>query len=261
MKKLAAILICLILASAMLTGCGVRKILAWAGLETREAVYTESSTDQEETDAVPSAEQDETDAVPSTEQDETETVISTRTDESSTDNKVIQGSWTDNVYTNEFAEILITLPEDWTYSSKEQMADLMKLSLENLTDEAKYNAEMSKIDMVYGAVATNPSTGDSVLVLMEKQYTNLDAEQYIDIASERIVDSYKEFKYTIDDIGKQTICGNEYVSCHITLTQTKLSQTVLARRVGNYMVDIIISDADVNDESAAQLSDLFSVII
>jgi len=259
-KKLAIIAVCMILASTMLTGCGVKRILALAGLETREPVYTESSTEQDESDALPSAEQDAADIMPSAEQDETETVISAKTDESSTDKKVTQGSWTDSVYSNEFAEIQITLPADWTYSSKEQMADLMKLGSEYLTDEAKFDAKLSEIAVVYCAMVSDPSTGDSIVVILEKQYTNLDAEQYIDIVSQKLLDSFEEIQYTIGDIGKQTICGNEYISCQTTLTQKKTSQTYFARRVGDYMVDIIITDADSNDESAANLLNVFSTI-
>lgn len=262
MKKLAAIIICMILASTMLTGCGVSKILKLAGLETRETVYTEGSTEQDETDTIPSSTQDETDSAPSSEQDETETTISAGTEEISTDKIITQGSWNDNVYTNEFAEIQMTLPDDWTYSSKEQMAELMQVGSEYLTDEAKFEAELSEMSLVYCAVVYDTATGNSIAVILEKQYTNLDAEQYIDIISQKLLDSFEEIQYTIDDIGTQSICGKEYITCQATLTQNKTSQTYLARRVGDYMVDIIITNvnAEANDESAANLLNVFTAI-
>ena len=89
------------------------------------------------------------------------------------------GSWSDDVYTNDFLGLKFKLPNGWKYSSDEEIAEMMNLGTELLNDEQKAAAEVSKLNNAYYMVANDPNTGDNISVISEKPAMEVTTEYYI----------------------------------------------------------------------------------
>lgn len=150
------------------------------------------------------------------------------------------GSWSDNVYTNDFLGLKFNLPDGWKYSSDEEIAEMMNLGTELLNDEQKVAAEVSKLNSAYYMVANEPNTGDNVSIISEKPSMEVTTEFYINQLKTQL-SSVDSIKYEIGETSKETVAGKECDTLTVTASMSgvKMVQRYYIYKVDKYVVCII----------------------
>lgn len=162
------------------------------------------------------------------------------------------GEWKKNVYTNDFLGIKYRLPEGWTRYGDAEMAEIMQLGTELISDNQKYLAELAKLNLVYYMLVNNPSTGDNIVVLTEKSALDYTVDYYIDAVKTQL-QNVDALKYEFSATSKEKIAGVEYNALVATASTGNISMTqkYYARKMGKYFVSIIASsrsgEAAIND--------------
>lgn len=150
------------------------------------------------------------------------------------------GSWSDNVYTNDFLGLKFKLPAGWKYSSDEEIAEMMNLGTELLNDDQKAAAEVSKLNSAYYMVANDPNTGDNISIISEKPAMEVTTEFYINQLKTQL-SSVDSISYEIGETSKETVAGKEYdtLTVNASMSGVKMTQRYYIYKVDKYVVCII----------------------
>lgn len=152
-----------------------------------------------------------------------------------------RGKWVNNVYTNDFANITFKLPEGWTYSSDEEIAQMLNIGVEALGKDNK--EELSKIieqTGLYDMVSKETSTGTSVMVLFEKPQFKVTTDFYLNNVKSGL-EKMDSLDYTIEDVTTAEIAGKEYKLLSTRIPSYNMVQKYYVRPEGNYFISIIIT--------------------
>lgn len=223
MKKAIKIALIVLLAISMLfvlTGCGKEdeKIREKDSIKDNEEIISESKDSESE-----NLESEDK------ENEETEVDFS-------------MGEWNGNAYENEFLGLKFNLPTGWTYSSDEEIAQMMNVGAELLGDDLKMAAEMAKLTSVYYMVANNPNTGDSVTILTEKPVMDVTTEYYLNQLKTQL-QSVQSMNYEIGNTSKEKISGKEFDTLTVTASMSgiEVSQKYYVHKMGEYFIGIIVT--------------------
>lgn len=158
------------------------------------------------------------------------------------------GEWNNNVYTNNFLGLKFSLPQGWTYSSDEEIAEMMNLGIELLNDDQKAAAELSKLTSVYYIAANNPNTGDSVAVMSEKPSMDVTTEFYINQLKSHL-STVESVNYEIGEISKEKVADREYDTIIATtnVSGIKVAQKYYVYKMDEYFVAIIVTSVTGED--------------
>ncbi len=150
------------------------------------------------------------------------------------------GEWKKNVYTNDFLGIKYRLPDGWTRYGDEEMAEIMKLGTELISDNQKYLAELAKLNLVYYMLVNNPATGDNIVVMTEKTALDYTVDFYIDSVKAQL-QSVENLDYEVSSTSKEKISGVEYSAlvANANAGGINMTQKYYARKMGKYFVAII----------------------
>lgn len=179
------------------------------------------------------------------EEENTATENSTVTNEQPAQEQKVEfsmGEWNNNVYTNNFLGLKFSLPQGWTYSSDEEIAEMMNLGIELLNDDQKAAAELSKLTSVYYIAANNPNTGDSVAVMSEKPSMDVTTEFYINQLKSHL-STVESVNYEIGEISKEKVADREYDTIIATtnVSGIKVAQKYYVYKMDEYFVAIIVT--------------------
>lgn len=163
--------------------------------------------------------------------------------------QISMGEWKKNVYINDFLNIKYRLPDGWTRYSDEDMAEIMKLGTELLSNDKQYLAELAKLNLVYYMLANNPATGDNIVVLTEKSALDYTLDYYLDSVKTQLQD-VGTLSYEIGDITKENLAGLEYsvLVANASAGGISMTQKYYARKIGKYFLAIIATSK--NGEAA-----------
>lgn len=159
------------------------------------------------------------------------------------ENKTVEfsmGSWSDNVYSNDFLGLKFKLPNGWKYASDEEIAEMMNLGAELLNDEQKAAAEISKLNSAYYMVANNPNTGDNISIISEKPAMEVTTEFYINQLKTQL-QNVNTINYEIGETSKETVAGKECdtLTVDASMSEVKMTQKYYIYKVDKYVVCII----------------------
>lgn len=164
-------------------------------------------------------------------------------------NNLSRGSWSGDVYTNEFTNTTFNLPENWAIASDEDIAYLMDIDIEALTDDQKDLTMLAAKSGLYCFVVNNPSTGSNVITLIEKPGLTLTTDYYISNLKKQLT-SLEDVTYTLSDPYEKDIANNSYAALDATIEGVDLNQHYFIRNIDKYFFSIIITtaaDDDVNE--------------
>lgn len=155
------------------------------------------------------------------------------------------GKWEDNVYSNDFLGLKFNLPDDWKYSSKEKIAEMMNLGSELLNDDQKAAAEIAKLNAAYYMMANNPNSADSIIVMSEKSAMDYTTEFYINQLKSQLT-SVSSIKYTIEGTSKEKVGDKECdtLTASATSSGLKMTQKYYVYKIDNYFIAIIATTMD-----------------
>lgn len=159
------------------------------------------------------------------------------------ENKTVEfsmGSWSDNVYSNDFLGLKFKIPNGWKYSSDEEIAEMMNLGTELLNDEQKAAAEISKLNNAYYMVANDPNTGDNISIISEKPAMEVTTEFYINQLKTQL-QNVNTINYEIGETSKETVAGKECdtLTVDASMSGVKMTQRYYIYKVDKYVVCII----------------------
>lgn len=166
--------------------------------------------------------------------------------------EISMGNWNNNVYTNDFLGLKFNLPEGWTYSSDEEIAEMMNLGAELLNDDQKAAAELAKLTSVTYVVANNPNTGNNVTIMSEKPAMEVTTEYYINQLKTQLA-AVESINYEIGNISKETVADREYDTLTVTanVSGIELTQKYFVYKMDEYFVCLLITttngDTDINN--------------
>lgn len=123
-----------------------------------------------------------------------------------------------NVYSNEYFKMNISLPEDWTIASEEEMNQMMEAGNEIAAGDdtgKKLALELSKLKTVYLFTASNPNgNGSSFVGIAENLSLNKDiksGEDYLNHVKESLEELQGQVPYQFNkDIYTKNIGGKEF---------------------------------------------------
>ena len=165
--------------------------------------------------------------------------------ETSNDNtkKIELGTWQDNIYTNNFLNIKYTLPDSWSVTTNDELAEHMKTDVDTLTDSNK----LSELSVVYHFMVIDETTGNNVILLSEKDNVS-SIRTYINSVKAQLK-NVTTMKYTIGDENDETINGIKYktleVDCNIE--NQVLKQKYYIVKDNDYFTSIIVTNVTTNN--------------
>lgn len=174
------------------------------------------------------------------------------------DDVFVQGVRTDSTYSNETIGIQIDLTDDYVMATDEEILQMMQLGADVILDpeQSKSLIDISNITMLYEMMATNPSTGATVLVGAEKPLlSGMSQEQYVDANVRQI----KEY-LNVDEVTQDSVemCGKEWdiVAYEMDFSGITLNYYLLITKAGDRFAMINFTVLD--EESLDELSSLVS---
>jgi len=150
------------------------------------------------------------------------------------------GKWENDVYSNNFLDLKISLPEGWTIATNEELAKMMNIGADIVASEDKYLAEVAKQTGIYYASASNQSTGESILVFSEKPLRDATMKEYIDATAANLT-KLTTMKYSIKGTSTATIGSRTYDTLTVEVEDAGITQRYYAYKQGKYFVGIIIT--------------------
>ncbi len=153
-----------------------------------------------------------------------------------------------NVYTNEYAGLTFNAPDGWTYMSDEELAEMMNLSIDLVSDGNEYLQKLAELTTVYGMVAQSGDMLSNVQVMFENTTitgNKMSGEAYAKILSTQLGGVYEQMDATatIGDIETVQIGDNEYyyLSISVDLGGITLEQGYACQRFDDYIASIVIT--------------------
>lgn len=152
------------------------------------------------------------------------------------------GEWNNNVYTNDFLGLKFNLPQGWSYSSNEEIAEMMNMSAELLNDDQKAAAEMAKLTSVYYVFAQDTS-GNNVNIFSEKQFTDITTENYINALKTQLT-ALQSMSYEIVETSKEKVgdIETDTLTVSVKVSGVELTQKYYIYKIDKYIVGIIATN-------------------
>lgn len=163
--------------------------------------------------------------------------------------KPTRGTWNEDetMYTNEFAELSINMPDGWVAASDEEIAATMNMTsdLLDLPGDA-FSEKVLEMQVIMDAILQDPTNGSNLVLNFENLAiapggTKIEAEEYLETSKESIeqqMSGQLGVPYEFGDVSTMDIGGNtySYVDASIEIQGLSMSQRICVRKQGNYMV-------------------------
>lgn len=166
------------------------------------------------------------------------------------DKAISLGSWDNNVYTNDFLNLKYTKKDGWERYSDEEIAKLLDISSEYLSDNKKYMTEVAKLTTVTYLMANDPNTNSNVILMTEKTaLAGIDVNKYLS-SLKTSLSSNENLNYEFEDIKKQTINGVSYtvLEAKVSANGVNMFQKYYVRKQDKYFVGIIVTSTVSEEE-------------
>lgn len=159
-----------------------------------------------------------------------------------------------NVYKSEYADITFALPEGFKYASDQEIADMMNVGAEILSEGKNDLTKVLEQTALYDMVAQDATYGTSVMVMFEKATANVSVDYYLKNVKKGL-ESVTDMGYVVsDDITTETVGGKEYKVLTATIPTYGLTQKYYTQKKDGYFIDILITYYD----SAVDLNTLLA---
>lgn len=171
-----------------------------------------------------------------------------------TEKKLSRGTIEGDVYTSEFADIKFTKPENWVYSTDEEIAQVMNVGAEIL-EQSEFEKNAAELTTVYDMMVKDVLWGNNVSVGFENlqlsQASNITVEQYIDTIKTLMVQQASAMNYEFGDTAEVALGEQTYTRLPAIGSYSGISfeQYMYLRKEGTYMIVITVSVFDGTEAS------------
>jgi len=153
---------------------------------------------------------------------------------------ITRGEWNGNKYKNDFINIIFNLPNNWNKYSDEQIAEIMNIHVDKLSEENNKISELAQKQPLYLMIAKDSNTGAKVMIMIEAVDSEVTSEYYINALKEQL----KADKTTNNEIGEEyieTISGQKFKALDVSMSSYGMEQRYYVKKQENYIVSIIIT--------------------
>lgn len=152
-----------------------------------------------------------------------------------------------NTYSSKFLGAKITLDENWTFSTDEEIAAMNNLTADLMGDE--FSEQLKKADVIYDMMVADSATGDNININFEnmglvlgkvvspKAYLELSQETYESAMAQIGAENVKSSLGKVDFAGEK----EDALIGKIEASGVSMYQVVIAKSCGNYMASITIT--------------------
>lgn len=149
-----------------------------------------------------------------------------------------------NVYTSEFADITFTLPEGLRYADDTEIANMMNVGADLLTENEEDLTEILEQTALYDMVAKDDYYGTSVMVMFEKATLDVSVDYYLNNVKTGL-EAVTVYDYEVsDEITTETVGGKEYKVLTATVPAYGLTQKYYVEKKDGYFIDILVTYYD-----------------
>lgn len=166
-------------------------------------------------------------------------------DDSDEKAKFSRGETDEDIYNNKYLGFKFEKPKSWIYSTDEEIAELLNISVETFFDD-KFKEALDKSGSIYDMMARDTITGANVIVGYEnlsKTYsTNITEEQYADAVKVNIAQAMgMEFEF--DEYETVKLGKTEFlrVSGNTTYNGSSMIQAYYLHKVDGYMAFVVVT--------------------
>ena len=166
------------------------------------------------------------------------------------------GTWEGSVYTNDFLNLTYNLPQNWVKYSDEEIAEIMNLGAEIVTNGNEFLKEVSKLTSVYYIFTQDLETNNNVSVYSEKVVYDFDVEYYLTQVKNQL-ESLTDINYVIGENSSANIDGVEYTTLDVSVAGLPILQKYYVRKQGKYFVGIIATSMT-GEEGITEIMECFN---
>jgi hypothetical protein len=151
----------------------------------------------------------------------------------------------DSVYSSAYAGLSFTAPEGWVYATDEELAKLMDLGADKLSEAGmEFSEEALNKQVIYDMQAKDPVTGANVLLLYENLAltgsTGITETEYIELTMKQLTDA-DVYQYEFGEITEAELGGQHYQTVLAEMTDYSVFQHYYVRKLDKYILCVIIT--------------------
>lgn len=172
--------------------------------------------------------------------------------------KFSRGTAENGVYTNSFAGLKFTPPEDWTFSSEEEIDEMMGISMDE-SDASALEKKYAEMVTIYDMVATAPD-GVNVIIMyqnlgMVPGGSKMTEQDYADVFIESLPEQFGD-DISVGEVFTTEMAGKTWTVIPASVYDGLMFQDYYMLKVDKYIA--VICFTNVEDPAATGLADYFT---
>ena len=182
---------------------------------------------------------DESDDVDGVKVDEQETKLEKKVELS-------RGKIQSGVYVSEFLEIQFTKPDSWVYSSDEEIAQMVSLSVEAIAGD-RFKEALEKTETLYDMMVVDSVTRSNIIVsyenLTKTLSTNITMDQYVEALKSQLKNVTGMTVTFPENLETAKLGDTEFtkVLCTTTMQGSSMTQIYYLKKIDKYMCAVIVT--------------------
>ncbi|MBQ2810532.1 MAG: hypothetical protein IJF11_06545 [Clostridia bacterium] len=171
-----------------------------------------------------------------------------------------RGTIDGDVYKNEYLDFEFTKPESWVYSTDEEIASLLNLSVDTILGD-KFKDALNTNPSLYDMMVVDSLTSTNISVgyenLSKTFSSNITEKQYVESLKKQL-ENVSDMTVVFPDTLEKAMLGNTEFSkavCTTTVYNTTMNQIYYLRKVDGYMAYVIVTIP--NGYTIAQIEAMF----
>ena len=173
--------------------------------------------------------------------------------------KIEMGQWEDNVFTNDWYDIKVTIPDGYQVLGTEEVEELLGAGQKVIVNDGLVTEEEIKKtegNTIYDFYVFDANGTSSLALGYEKLPSSYSEEKYLEIVKSNL-ESLDTISYEIGEFEKATIGKHEYMKLSASLYGGMVSQEYYVHRQGGYMGFLIVT---YNEETKAEIQEIVKMI-
>lgn len=171
--------------------------------------------------------------------------------------KFSRGTVDGSTYTNTFAGLKFTAPEDWTFSTEEEIDAMMGLSMDEM-DASTLEKKYAEMVTIYDMVATAPD-GVNIIIMyqnlgMVPGGSSMTEQDYADVFIEQLPSQVSDI--TIGEVYTTEMAGKTFTVIPASVYDGLMFQDYYLLKVDKYIA--VICFTNVEEPAATGLADYFT---
>ena len=153
------------------------------------------------------------------------------------------GQWEDNVFTNDWFEITVTIPDGYQVLGADEIQNILGAGQEAIINDGLMTAEEldeAEGNTIYDFYVFDPTETSSLALGYEKLPASVSEEEYLDSVKINL-ESLQSLEYELGQTETVTLGKHEYMKMTASLNGGAVSQEYYVNRKDGYMGFLIVT--------------------